>query len=191
MPLNTHSVGVGMGVGVQNLYPYPYPHDTHTHNPCGLPIPTLFPNEVTRVTPNVVKLKLPKTLRIHPVVNVSCVKPYLGPLPSQPVSRPGPIQVLEECDEEYEVDYIVASRIYRCQLQYLVHWKGYEEHEWTWEPASNVKNTPLVVEHFYKEHPSAHRKLHMTQSDFDSLFKPVPKNLTVCNAQFCSLESCS
>ena len=43
MPLNTHSVGVGMGVGVQNLYPYPYPHDTHTHDPCGLPIPMLFP----------------------------------------------------------------------------------------------------------------------------------------------------
>ena len=42
------------------------------------------PYEVTRVTPNVVKLKLPKTLRIHPVVNISHVKPYLGPLPSQP-----------------------------------------------------------------------------------------------------------
>ena len=40
------------------------------------------PYEVTRVTPNALKLKLPKTLRIHPVVNVSCVKPYLGPLPS-------------------------------------------------------------------------------------------------------------
>ena len=71
------------------------------------------PYEVTRVTPNVVELKLPKTLRIHPVVNVLCVKPYLGPLPSQPVSRPGPIQVSEEGDEEYKVDYIVASRIYR------------------------------------------------------------------------------
>ena len=44
------------------------------------------PYEVTRVTPNAVELKLPKTLRIHPVVNVSCVKPYLGPLPGQPVS---------------------------------------------------------------------------------------------------------
>ena len=33
------------------------------------------PYEVTRVTPNVVDLKLPKTLRIHPVVNVSHVKP--------------------------------------------------------------------------------------------------------------------
>ena len=91
------------------------------------------PYEVTRVTPNAVKLKLPKTLRIHPVVNISHVKPYLGPLPGQPVSWPGPIQVSEEHDEEYEVDYIVASHIYRRQLQYLVHWKGYEEHERTWE----------------------------------------------------------
>ena len=91
------------------------------------------PYEVTQLTPNVVKLKLPKTLRIHPVVNVSHVKLYLGPLPGQPVSQPGLVQVSEEHDEEYEVDYIVASHIYRRQLQYLVHWKGYEEHEHTWE----------------------------------------------------------
>ena len=113
------------------------------------------PYEVTWVTPNAVELRLPKTLRIHLVVNVSHVKPYLGPLPSQPMSQPSLIQVSEERNEEYEVDYIVASHIYRCQLQYLVHWKGYKEHERTWEPASNVKNAPLVVEHFYKEHPSA------------------------------------
>ena len=151
----------------------------------------ICPYEVTQVIPNAVELKLPKTLRIHLVVNVSHVKPYLGPLPGQPVSRPGPVQVSEECNEEYKVDYIIASHIYRCQLQYLVHWKGYKEHECTWEPTSNVKNAPLVVERFYKENPSAPRKLHMTQSDFDSLFKPVPKNLTVCDTQFCSLESCS
>ena len=151
----------------------------------------ISPYEVTRVTPNAVELKLPKTLRIHPVVNVSHVKPYLGPLPGQPVSWPGLIRVSEEHDEEYKVDYIVASHIYRRQLQYLVHWKGYEEHEHTWEPASNVKNAPLVVECFYKENPSAPRKLRMAQVDFDSLFTPVPENLMVCDAQFCSLESCS
>ena len=60
-----------------------------------------------------VELKLPKTLRIHLVVNVLCVKPYLGPLPGQPVSWPSPVHVSEECDEEYEVDYIVASRVHR------------------------------------------------------------------------------
>ena len=42
------------------------------------------PYEVTQVTPNVVELKLPKTLRIHLVVNVSHVKPYLGPFPANP-----------------------------------------------------------------------------------------------------------
>ena len=149
------------------------------------------PYEVTRVTPNAVELKLPKTLRIHPVVNVSRVKPYLGPLPGQPISRPGPVHVSEECDEEYEVDYIVASHIYKRQLQYLVHWKGYEEHERTWEPSSNLKNSPLVVERFYKENPSAPRRLRMLQSDFDSLFTRVPENLTVCEPTFCSLESCT
>ena len=107
------------------------------------------------------------------------------------MSRPSPIQVSEERDEEYEVDYIVASHIDKRQLQYLVHWKGYEEHERTWELASNVKNAPLVVERFYKENPSAPQKLRMAQSDFDSLFKPIPANLTVCDAQFCSPESCS
>ena len=103
---------------------------------------------------------------------------------------------LETCaslqrDEEYEVDYIVASRIYKRQLQYLVHWKGYKEHERTWEPLSNLKNSPLVVKHFYWENPSAPRKLHMAQADFYSLFSCIPENLMVCDAQFCSLESCT
>jgi len=107
------------------------------------------------------------------------------------VSRPSPVHVSEERDEEYEVDYIVASRIYKRQLQYLVHWKGYEEHKRTWEPSSNLKNSPLVVERFYRENPSAPQKLHMTQVDFDLLFSRVPENLTVCDTQFCSLESCT
>ncbi|KIM54692.1 hypothetical protein SCLCIDRAFT_90646, partial [Scleroderma citrinum Foug A] len=59
--------------------------------------------KVTRVTLNAVELKLPKSLRVHLVVNVSRVKPYLGPLPGQPVSWPGLIQVSEERNEEYEV----------------------------------------------------------------------------------------
>ncbi|KIO02196.1 hypothetical protein M404DRAFT_70026, partial [Pisolithus tinctorius Marx 270] len=57
---------------------------------------------VISLKPNVVELKLPKTLKIHPVVNVSRVKPYKGPLEGQTVTCPGPV-VGHEGDEEFEV----------------------------------------------------------------------------------------
>ncbi|KIN94459.1 hypothetical protein M404DRAFT_77698, partial [Pisolithus tinctorius Marx 270] len=37
------------------------------------------PYKVVSLKPNAVELKLPKTLKIHPVINVSWVKPYKGP----------------------------------------------------------------------------------------------------------------
>ena len=117
------------------------------------------PYEISNTMPNAVELKLPKTLHIHPVVNIPRVKPYLGPLPGQPVSRPGLIHVTEDRDEEYEVDTIIDSRIYKGKLQYLVHWKGYDESERTWEPVSNLKNSPEIVEQFHRSHPSAPRRL--------------------------------
>ena len=93
------------------------------------------PYEISSVMPNAVELKLSKTLQIHPVVNISRVKPYLGPLPGQPISRPGPIHVTEDHNKEYKVDTIIDSRIYKGKLQYLVHWKGYDESKRTWEPS--------------------------------------------------------
>ncbi|KIN96060.1 hypothetical protein M404DRAFT_67655, partial [Pisolithus tinctorius Marx 270] len=57
---------------------------------------------VVSLKPNAVELKLPKTLKIHPVVNVSRVKPYKGPLEGQTVTRPGPV-VGHEGNEEFEV----------------------------------------------------------------------------------------
>ena len=147
------------------------------------------PYEITSVMPNAVELKLPKTLCIHPVVNISRVKPYLGPLPGQPVSRPGLIHVTEDRDEEYKVDTIIDSRIYKGKLQYLVHWKGYDESERTWEPVSNLKNSPEIVEQFHKSHPSAPRRLRTTQADFSSLFSTMPGNLCDPFPTFCRLES--
>ena len=117
------------------------------------------PYEISSVMPNAVELKLPKMLCIHPVVNISRVKPYLGLLPGQPVSRLGPIHVTEDCNEEYKVDAIIDSRIYKGRLQYLVHWKGYDESERTWEPVSNLKNSPEIVDQFHASHPSTPRRL--------------------------------
>ncbi|KIO00411.1 hypothetical protein M404DRAFT_75823, partial [Pisolithus tinctorius Marx 270] len=57
---------------------------------------------VVSLKPNAVELKLPKTLKIHLIINVSRVKPYRGPLEGQTVTCPGPV-VGHEGDEEFEV----------------------------------------------------------------------------------------
>ena len=108
---------------------------------------------------NAVELRLPRSMHIHPVVNISCVKPYRNCLPGQPVSAPGPSIVTEDRKEEYEVDYVVDSWYKGKRLEYLVHWKGWSETDRTWEPISNLGNAVATVHDFHASHPSTPRCL--------------------------------
>ena len=47
-------------------------------------------------------------MKIHPVVSILHLKLYKERLPGQPLQL-GPVTVTEDCDVEYEVDYIVDS----------------------------------------------------------------------------------
>ena len=58
---------------------------------------------------NAIELRLPHSMGIHPVINISRVKPYRDRLPGQPVSAPSPSIVTEDREEEYEVEYVVDS----------------------------------------------------------------------------------
>ena len=111
------------------------------------------------VGPNAMELRLPRSMRIHPVVNISCIKPYHERLPGQPVTAPGPSNVMEDCEEEYEVERIVDSRFKGKRLEYLVHWKGWSDSDRTWEPASNLGNAADAVRDFHAAHPAAPRRL--------------------------------
>jgi hypothetical protein len=46
-------------------------------------------------------------MHIHPVVNISRVRPYKEPLKGQTSIRPGAVKVTEDREIEYEVDHIV------------------------------------------------------------------------------------
>ena len=61
--------------------------------------------------PNAMKLKLLRSLQIHPIVNVSWVKPYLGPMEGQTPYHPRPVHVTKDRDNEWEVDHIVDSQL--------------------------------------------------------------------------------
>ncbi|RHW30551.1 hypothetical protein D1B31_23670 [Neobacillus notoginsengisoli] len=150
---------------------------------CKLTERWISPYEITRlVGTNALTLKLPKSMRIHPTVNISQVKPYKERLPGQPVVAPGPIEVTEGREEEYEVDYVVDSRKRGNRLEYLIHWKGYTDEDRTWEPAGNLGNASDAVAAFHRANPSAPRKLRMAYLDFLTLFKPFD-NLTVPSAR--------
>ena len=151
----------------------------------------LGPYSITKlVGTNAVELRLPRSMRIHPVVNVSCVKPYHERLPGQPVSAPGPSNVTEDRDEEYEVERIVGSCHKGKCLKYLVHWKGWSDSDRTWEPVSNLKNAADAVRDFHAAHPAAPRRLRgISPFTFLQLFRYVGSSPPVTSlAPFDRLE---
>ena len=71
-----------------------------------------------------IQLKLPHTIKIHPIVNISHVRPYKPScIPQQSAPEPPPVEI--EGEFEYEVEQLLDSRLYRGNLQYLVKWLGY------------------------------------------------------------------
>ena len=116
----------------------------------------LSPYSITKlVRTNAVELRLPRSMRIHPVVNIFRVKPYHDRLPGQPVSAPGPSNVTEDRNEEYKVDHVVDSWYKGKRLEYLVHWKGWSDTDRTWELVSNLGNAAAAVRDFHASHPAA------------------------------------
>src|SRR5689334_11915390 len=71
---------------------------------------------------------------------------------------PPPFMIDEDSQPMYEVADIIDSRIYRNQLQYLIHWKGYADCDRTWEPAKVLvmTSTPALLDRvrsFHHEFP--------------------------------------
>ena len=118
-------------------------------------------------------------MKIHPVVNISWVKPYKEHLEGQPIFKPSPVQVTEDREIEFEVETIIDSQWKGRHLEYLVHWKGYSEEDCTWEPKGNLSNALDVIKDFHRSKPNSPWSLNMSQANFYSLFtycgKPIPE----------------
>ncbi|KAJ9522275.1 hypothetical protein QJQ45_008106 [Haematococcus lacustris] len=100
-----------------------------------------------------VKLTLPPAMsRIHPVFHVSLLRPYEGNFGRLPPTELGWL----DDSPQYEVERIVNHRHVRAgkAKEYLVKWKGYDDSDNTWEPASNLANAPDCV-NLYKAHVTA------------------------------------
>ena len=104
------------------------------------------------------RLKLPHQWKIHPVFHITLLSRHKkDKIPGRTPKEPPPFEV--QGAEEYEVEDILDSRIYRKGLQYLVKWKGYLSNENTWEPARNVRNAAQKVRNFHSLHPDRPRPI--------------------------------
>jgi hypothetical protein len=102
------------------------------------------------ISPYAYKLQLPSTLKIWPVFHTSLLS--LSPNdPFEGQTQPEPPPVIVNNQEEYEVEVILDSRLYRQRLQYLVKWTGYDDT--TWEPYIHVKHLTEKLRQFHKKYP--------------------------------------
>jgi len=83
------------------------------------------------VLKNTVKLKLPASMRIHPVVNISWIVRYRELEKGQRIEEPKLVEV--DGVEEWEVEKILnKGKIWRVK-KYLVHWKEFTAENDIWE----------------------------------------------------------
>jgi len=102
------------------------------------------------VSSNAIELELPKSIKIHPVVNISRVRLYKPQVEGQKKTLPKPVII--EGEEEFEVEKILNKRMVWEKDKFLVQWKGYTAEEDTWENRENLGNTKELVEEFEREY---------------------------------------
>ena len=102
------------------------------------------------VSSNMVELELPTTIKIHPVVNVSRIRRYMGQVEGQRKEQLAPVIIKGE--EEWEVERILNKQQVREKDKYLVCWKGFTAESDTWKGRENLKNTKETIKEFEKEY---------------------------------------
>ena len=98
------------------------------------------------VSLNAVKLRLPSSMRIHPVINVSWIVRYKEQVKGQKKEEGKPIEV--EGIEEWEVEKILNKKKIRGVEKYLIWWKGFTAEGDTWERRENLKNVEKLIKEF-------------------------------------------
>ena len=110
------------------------------------------------ISRNAYRLKLPASFgKVHPVFSVTLLCPFESDpiIERQEHHPPPPPLVIRDGVEEYEVESILDSWIFRRTVKYLVRWKGYGVEEDEWRPAQDVQGSKCLVAKFHCTHPQA------------------------------------
>ena len=111
------------------------------------------PYEILEQVGHSFKLKLPESMKIHPVFHAEKLRKDAGdPLPGQANPETLPLE-LENGELEYEVQKVLAVKLIRGKLKYKIEWKGWDPDP-EWYPASALNNSPLALRDFHAANPT-------------------------------------
>jgi transposase InsO family protein len=113
------------------------------------------PFEVLEKEGNAFRLKLPPGMNAMNTVFSPDKLRKAGddPLPGQLITPPGPVEI--NGGAEWEVERILASRLFRKKtLQYRAEWVGHDPDP-EWYPASDFRGSPHAIRDFHIENPKA------------------------------------
>lgn len=116
---------------------------------------------LARVGNNAYKLELPKSVKSHPVINVSFLKLFKENEFEERAPPPPPPPVEEAAGPEYVVEEVLKHKRAPGRGKrwlYLVKWAGYSNEDSTWEPRKHLDDNGVICEalqKYLKKHPSA------------------------------------
>jgi hypothetical protein len=93
------------------------------------------------------ELSLPQGTRLHPRFHISLLEPA-------PKTTPLLKEWHTEDTQEHEVEAIIDHRGNKPYEEYLIKWKGYGDHENTWEPLKNLRNSQRLLRKYQRDHPA-------------------------------------
>ena len=104
---------------------------------------------IQKISSHAYKLELPPSFKIHPVIHIRYLSKAISTDRfSARNPNPGPEIVMHDGSVEFEVESILKHRIRKygrgSRLEYLIHWKGYQSDDDTWEPVRNLTNCPDI-----------------------------------------------
>ena len=86
---------------------------------------------------------------IHNAFHVSLLKPFQKDKFDR-TEPPAPPIEFDDGHIEYELEKILNHRKRRNQVQYLIKWRGYSDHENSWIPEQNLENSPDLINAYKK-----------------------------------------